>query len=43
MMLGWLAMATCSAQLSQESGDARPTFGATVIAPFGFCGRIFDV
>ena len=40
-MLGWLAVATCSAQLPPEGGDARPTFGATAIAPFGFCGRIY--
>ena len=43
MLAGWLAVGMCWAQPPQANGDALPTFGATVVAPFGFCGRIYEI
>src|ERR1035441_2902206 len=43
MLAGWLAVGMCWAQLPLARGDALPTFGATVVAPFGFCGRIYEI
>jgi len=38
-----LAMAVCTAQDAPASSDSVPTFGVTVVAPYGFCGRVYDM
>jgi hypothetical protein len=39
----WLALGFCRAQVSEPPAESIPTFGVTVVAPFGFCGRIYEL
>jgi hypothetical protein len=39
----WLVPAACWAQVPEVADEATPTFGVTVVAPFGFCGRIYEL
>ncbi|HLJ51119.1 MAG TPA: PA14 domain-containing protein [Bryobacteraceae bacterium] len=36
------ALPACQAQ-TNEGQEPLPSFGVTVVAPFGFCGRIFEI
>jgi len=38
-----LAMGLCRAQDRTATENSVPTFGVTVVVPYGFCGRIFEV
>jgi hypothetical protein len=40
---GGLVLGVSSAQIPPETGQSVPTFGVTVVAPFGFCGRIYEL
>lgn len=42
LVAGSLFLGVCRAQVSTGEGDT-PTFGVTVVAPFGFCGRIYEM
>lgn len=42
LVAGWLLLAVCRAQAPADS-TGIPTFGVTVVAPFGFCGRIYEM
>jgi hypothetical protein len=38
-----LAIGVARAQPPDGTGESGPTFGVTVVAPFGFCGRIYEM
>jgi hypothetical protein len=40
---GCLAIGVCRAQAPDVTGESGPTFGVTVVVPFGFCGRIYEM
>jgi hypothetical protein len=41
--IGWLAVQLCSGQAPASSAEPVPTFGAAVVAPYGFCGRVYEL
>ena len=43
VILGGLALGAAPAQIPVETKEAFPNFGVTVVAPFGFCGRIYEL
>jgi hypothetical protein len=43
VLAGWLALGVCWAQAPEVTGESAATFGVTVVAPFGFCGRIYEL
>src|SRR5580658_5591945 len=43
VVAGGLVLGVSSAQIPPETGQSVPTFGVTVVAPFGFCGRIYEL
>jgi len=43
VVAGGLVLGVSSAQILFEAGQPAPTFGVTVVAPFGFCGRIYEL
>jgi hypothetical protein len=43
VVAGGLVLGVSSAQIPLETGESVPTFGVTVVAPFGFCGRIYEL
>jgi len=38
-----LSRGVCAAQDLPANTDALPAFGVTVVAPFGFCGRVYEM
>jgi hypothetical protein len=43
VVAGGLVLGVSSAQIPPETGQSVPTFGVIVVAPFGFCGRIYEL